>query len=147
MKAALLVLAACAAVALADASHASALRLTCAPGGVGTRTFCGPAKATLKFGGKKYTFRRGGNCTTDESGLSVNLGTSTLVGKPKSAYLGITVFSKKPGAHDATVSWQLHGRSRSLSHGKATVVRGLKRGTFTGLLSHGRRASGSFTCK
>ena len=146
MKATLLVLAVCAA-ALVGATHASARQSTCAPGGITSRTFCGPARAKLTFGGHTYKFNRGGNCTTDSSTWSLNLGTFTLKGKPIDQYLGVTVFSKKPGTHDAAVSWQVRGGNYTLANAKATLKRGLKKGTFVGSMGHGRKASGSFTCK
>jgi hypothetical protein len=148
MRATLVVLAIAGAV-LVGATHASA-RVACRPGitAGGGRKYCGPAKATLKDGGKKYVFNQGGNCKFLGSNFALNIGTITVVGTPKHAYFGITVFSKKAGKHSAAVSWQLHGKTKSLSNGVVTLARGLKRGTFTGSNGRrGRKASGSFSCK
>jgi hypothetical protein len=135
------------AVPLVAAPHASA-RQACRPVRTGrTQTFCGPARATLKEGGKKYFFRQGGNCSTDGSTWSLNIGTITLYGKPKKVYLGITVFSKKAGKHGAAVSWQLHGHSHSLLNAYVTLAQGLKKGTFTGRDPGAGKATGSFSCK
>ena len=145
MRAVLLALAVGA--ALVAATHASA-RQVCTPGGTpSTRTYCGPAEATLKDRGTTYHFRSGGNCTHDASTWSLNVGTIAITGTPKKKYLGITVFSRKAGTHDAAVSWQLPGRkTQSLSHAKVTLARGRLRGTFRG--THGGVTStGSFTCK
>ena len=142
-----LVLLAVAGVALVAATHASA-RVACTPGTKpGARTYCGPAKATLKVGGKKYLFR-GGNCKISNGNWLLNIGTITLVGKPKYRYLGITVFSRKPGKHSAAVSYQLQGKTKSLRNAYVTLARGLKKGTYTGKVTPGGgKASGSFTCR
>ena len=142
-----LVLLAVAGASLVAAGYASA-HAACTPGSIpGGRRFCGPAKATLNYGGKKYVFNQGGTCTVSGSTWSLNIGTITLTGsKPKYAYFGITVFSRRPGTHSAAVSWQLHGKNLSLSNAKVTVSRGLKKGTFVGSVG-GRKGSGSFRCR
>jgi hypothetical protein len=150
MKAALLVLAvACA--TLVGASHASARQEKCTPGADNTqRTFCGPAKATFHVNGKKHLFNQGGNCSTDASTWSLNIGTTTIQGKPKHAGLSITVFSKKPGKHGAAVTWQFpkgQGKSGSLLNAKVTLAKGLKKGAFTGQSTTGGKGYGSFTCR
>lgn len=148
MKKLLLVFAVGAAAALVGVAHASA-RMACTPGGTpATRTFCGPAKATLKDHGKAYFFKQG-KCAVFGSTWSLNLGTIAITGKVKHKYLGITVFSKKPGTHSAAVSWQWpNGTNTSLERAKVTLKRGLKRGTFTGWNAKGGgKATGSFSCK
>jgi hypothetical protein len=147
MKAALLLLAV-AGAALVAATHAAA-RQACTPHGDNTsRTFCGPAKANLHDNGKKYVFNEGGKCSTDSSTWSVSIGTITLAGKPKHKYIGVTVYSKKSGTHNAAVSWQLpNGTNESLKHAKATLAPGLKKGTFKGTNPSGGTDRGSFSCK
>jgi len=146
MRATLVVIAVAGGVLL-SAAHASA-HVACTVGRTPySRTYCGPAKATLKLGRKKYVFK-GGNCSISDSTWMLSIGTITISGKPKKAYLGIAVFSKKAGTHLAAVSWQLHGTSQSLSNAKVTLAKGLKKGTFTGSRG-GRRGkvTGSFSCK
>ena len=145
---AMLVVLAVAGAALISVNHASARQACTSTITPNSRTFCGPAHATLKIGGKKHVFNQGGNCSTDSSTWSINIGTITLKGKPNHAYFGITVFSKKAGTHGAAVTWQLHGRSHSLQNAKVTLARGLKKGTFTGKETDGGgKASGSFRCR
>ncbi len=148
MKAALLLLAV-AGAALVTATQASA-RQACKPGdNTAGRTFCGPAKATLRVHGKKYRYNQGGNCSIDGSTWTLNIGTISLHGKPKRAYFGITVFSKKAGTHGAAVTWQRpNGTTASLLNAKVTLARGLKKGTFTGSINTGGgKGTGSFSCK
>ncbi len=143
-----LVLLAVACVALAAVAHASARVAACTPGiKPGGRTYCGPARATLKVGGKRYLFR-GGNCKISGGTWLLNIGTITLIGTPKHTYLGITVFSRKPGKRSAAVSWQLQGKTKSLRNAFVTLARGLRKGTFTGsVIPGGGKASGSFRCR
>ena len=145
MKATLLVLVV-AVAALAAATHASA-RPACTAGATGkSRTFCGPAHATLKDGGKTYTFK-GGSCATTGSMWTLNIGTITLSGTPKHKYFGITVFGKKAGKYTAdVVAWQFPGKHGSLI--KTTVtLKTLKSGTFSGTnVLGGGKATGSFAC-
>ena len=144
---ALLVMLAVAAAALVAATHASAHASCTSTITASSRTFCGPARATFKVGGKTIHFNEGGNCSTDSSTWTLNIGTIALKGKPKKAYFGITVFSKKPGKHGAAVTWQLHGQSHSLINAEVTLAKGLKKGTFTGTDPGVGKATGSFSCK
>ena len=146
MRATLIVIAVVGA-ALVGATHASA-RAMCTPKiSTSSRTFCGPARGTLKVGGKKYSFK-GGYCQVQGPTWSLNIGTIALTGRPKHDYLGITMFSRKAGTHGAAVSWQTPGKNGSLLHAKVTIKPGLKKGTFTGRnAAGGGKATGSFTCK
>ena len=147
MKAMVLVLVV-AAVGLAGATQASA-RQGCSPGGSGnTKTFCGPAKGTLRYGITRVSFNQGGRCGVSDQ-WTLNLGTITLIAKPQpgTKYLGITAFGKTAGKHDAAITWQFRGKTHTLARGTVTLARGLKRGTFRGLMSHHRWARGSFTCR
>ncbi len=149
MKELLLVMAiACA--ALVAATQASARAAACTPGGHGsTRTFCGPAKATMKSRGRTYRFNQGGKCSATSSNWSINIGTITLHGTPKHAYFGITSFGAKAGRHSAAVSYQLpNGTNKSLKNATVTLARGLKNGTFSGRNpSGGGKSSGWFRCR
>ena len=146
MRATLVVIAVAGAV-LASATQASA-RVACVRDrGPYTRTFCGPAKATLKIGHKTYSFKQGGRCAIDGSTWTLSIGTLTLSGKPKKTYFAITIFSKKAGTHGAAITWQIHGKSQSLYNAKVTLAKNLKKGTFKGSSGSGGKATGSFTCK
>jgi hypothetical protein len=147
---ALLLVVAIACAALVAATHASARMAACTPGGHGsTRTFCGPANATLKSRGRTYRFNQGGRCSLSGSNWSINIGTITLNGPPRHRYFGITSFGAKPGKRGAAVSWQLpNGTNQSLMLATVTLSRGLKKGTFSGKNQRGGGKSyGSFSCK
>jgi hypothetical protein len=147
VKATLLVLVVTVA-ALVASGHASARQL-CTPSSTGTsRSFCGPAKATLKVGGKTYKFKSG-SCAILAGNFTLNLGKESFAGKPKSLYFGLVVYGKKPGKYTHTiVSWQFPGK---LGSNKSSTVRlakkGVKSGTFTGKTrDDGSKDSGSFSC-
>src|SRR5205807_994182 len=79
-RAAILVAAGLAALVLAGAS--SSRPAGCMPGvrsagGASYRTFCGPAHATLRAGGKTFLFR-GGSCLVPGNYFTINIGTITL---------------------------------------------------------------------
>jgi hypothetical protein len=142
-----LLLLAVAGAALVAATHAAA-RPACAAGSTGTtRTFCGPASAKLKDGGKTYSFK-GGSCSVEGSNWSINIGTIALSGTPKHSYFGITVFGKKPGKYTTgVVSWQFPGKHGSLYKTTVTLASGLKKGTFSGTdILGGGKGTGSFSC-
>jgi hypothetical protein len=142
---------AAAGVALAFGTQASA-RESCTPSvrtvsGVTYRTFCGPARAVVRLGGRTLVFR-GGSC--DRGAFTINIGTITLPpGKPKYRYFGITVFTNRDGVfEDQAVTWQLpNGRRNSLFHATVKLAGGRTRGTFTGSTLVGNvKGSGSFHC-
>ena len=141
------------AAALAVTAQAGA-RETCTAGvrtagGVTYRTFCGPAKATLRFGGKTYLFT-GGSCDSTTSTFTINLGTITLPpGKPKYRYFGITVFTGKDGTFtNQAVGWQFpNGKHNALFHAKIKLTGGRKHGIFSGTtLADQKPGSGTFSC-
>src|SRR5512143_2216531 len=78
---------------IASSSAAAA----CDPGskkvnGVQVVVFCGPAKATLKFGGKTLAFQNGACVRTKSGTWAINVGTATPPPpKPKSKYFGVTI--------------------------------------------------------
>ena len=147
------------------ASTAVASRAGCTPGvisfgGVQARVFCGPAKATVKVGGKTLSFT-GGSCERTSKYLTVNVGTVVLgtTTKKKPDYFGLDVgaypgSTGKPAAHDGSftggVLAVVSGGKSYLLRGdtaKFTLSGGRTKGTFSaaGLLGSGA-ATGSFSC-
>lgn len=147
------------------ASTAVASRTGCTPGvisfgGVQARVFCGPAKATVKVGGKTLSFT-GGSCERTSKYLTVNVGTVVLgtTTKKKPDYFGLDVgaypgSTGKPAAHDGSftggVLAVVSGGKSYLLRGdtaKFTLSGGRTKGTFSaaGLLGSGA-ATGSFSC-
>ena len=150
---ALLLAAVLAAAALAMTAQASA-RQSCtagthSSGGVTYRTFCGAAHATLKVGGKTYSFK-GGSCELSRTLMSINIGTITLPpGKPKYDYFGITLSAKKGGSYaNQAATWQLpHGKQGSLFQTTIKLAGNRRSGTFYGApLTGGGKGTGSFSC-
>jgi hypothetical protein len=114
--------------------------------GVPARTFCGPAKATVRINGQTVSYK-GGQCTKSLAGFSINIGTVVLGAlKQKPEYLGITV-KATAGAHtDGAVAVNHAGKGLAVL-GTVTLKAGLKAGTFTGkVFGAPTRVSGSFTC-
>src|SRR5213078_3028910 len=71
-------------------------------GGATVRTFCGPAKAVVKVGGKTLHFK-GGKCETLSGYYTVNLGSITLPpAKPKYLYFGLTTTKHRSGTFSPT---------------------------------------------
>jgi hypothetical protein len=116
-------------------------------GGVTFRTFCGPAHATAKTGGKTFRFA-GGNCEVVGGFFTVNIGTVSLgARKPKYAYFGIDVQPPKAGAHsNQIVTFSFAGKRYSVLRASVVVKSGLHSGTFSGTVLTGGRATGSFSC-
>ncbi len=151
-----LALAAAVLAALAWTVQAPA-RTLCTPGvhsagGVTYRTFCGPAHATVKAGGKTYSFK-GGQCSVSSGYFTINIGTISIIapgskGKPKYTYFGLTIFAKKDGTyHDAAITWQFPGKSESIVHNTTVLGGHGSRGTFTGRLLFAHvLGTGSFHC-
>jgi hypothetical protein len=109
-------------------------------------TWCGPATAKLKAGGKLYTFR-GGRCRTSFGVFLVSIGTKTVDGPPRSRYFGLGIPAKRDGTYDAflQIDFQTNGKEYSLLNERVTIAGNMTRGTFTGSLD-GARATGSFRC-
>ena len=117
-------------------------------GGATVRTFCGPARAIAKAGGKTFHFA-GGVCAISRGIFTVNIGSITLGHvKPKFAYLGIDAQPPRAGTHrNQIVSWQEPGKSYSILSATVVLKAGLKGGSFSGtLFTGGGKATGSFTC-
>ncbi|HEX4680431.1 MAG TPA: hypothetical protein VH210_14625 [Gaiellaceae bacterium] len=154
-----------AASAAAPASPSTPLRMSCTAGmisfgGTQARVFCGSAKATVKIGGKTFSFK-GGSCERTSKYLAINVGTVVLgnTTKKKPDYFGLDVgaypgTTSKPASHDGSytggvLAVEFGGKSYLLrgDTAKITVSGGRTRGTFSadGLLGSSR-AIGSFSC-
>jgi hypothetical protein len=127
--------------------------------------FCGPAKATAKFGGKSYAFS-GGACTKTAKYFNVNIGTLVLSGpKKKYSYFAILVGAypgSLPGAKSAgkdgtygaglaSVIWK--GKSYTLNGAgdksvKVTLKKNRTAGSFSGTTFFSPKIpiSGTFSC-
>ncbi len=154
MRTALVVLAA-AGTSFVATSCGSA-RAACTPGtdrtrGVTYRTFCGPAHATLKVGGKTLSFT-GGSCEISGSIFSIDIGTYSFPpGEPKYGFFEIRVRAKKGGTYTKqTVDWQLpKGNEWALANATIKLAADRKSGSFSGLVLQSPRApvgSGTFNC-
>jgi hypothetical protein len=120
-------------------------------GGVIYRTFCGPATATVSMRGKQYSFS-GGKCT--KTGVvqvfTVSVGTLTVgKNKPRFKYFGAAVSA---ASHDGVyrrgvVGWAVNRKRYSLYNVRLSLSGSLTRGTFSGRIVGGGRATGSFRCK
>jgi hypothetical protein len=123
--------------------------------------FCGPAKVTVKVGGKTYPLT-GGSCTKTSKYLNLNVGILVLNGpKKKYSYFGLLV-GQYPGAvsgakaapKDGTytgglVSFVWKGKSYSGdTNVKITLKKNRTAGTFSGAghFTPNLKVSGSFTC-
>jgi hypothetical protein len=123
----------------------------CVPGvkkinGVPARTFCGPAKATVRMNGKTIAYR-GGKCSKSLGLFSVNIGTVVLGNlRNKPEYFGMTASAKAGVQTRQGVSVVHAGKSRAIV-GTVTIKAGLIAGTFSGkVFGSSRIISGSFTC-
>ena len=143
-----------AAAASAGAAHD---RSICTPGMSGTvRTFCGPAKATAKVGGKTLSWSSG-TCSATSSYFAINIGQLELgSAHPTKPYFGISV-GRFPGSNlppagaDGTYKNAIigfhSGSTRVAARGTVTLTNGRTKGTFTGTqMVVGGTVSGSFSC-
>ena len=149
----------------APASLAGPARSACMPGltsfgGTQARVFCGPAKATVKIGGKTLSFK-GGSCERTSKYLAINVGTVVLgtTTKKKPDYFGLDVgaipgSTAKPAGRDGTYTGGViaidFGGKPYLLRGdtaKITLSGGRTKGTFgaAGLLGSGG-GTGTFSC-
>lgn len=114
--------------------------------GVSARTFCGPAKATVKLGSTSVKFA-GGECTKSSFGWTINIGTVVLGNlKNKPEYFGITTVAKA-GTQSKTGPAIVHAHKSYAVLGTVTLKAGLKSGTFSGkVFGSPQKISGSFTC-
>ena len=149
---------------LAGLSTSAEGRKACNPGvhtfsgSTKARTFCGPARATVLVGGKKFTFK-GGNCQRGKKYLTINIGTVVLgsTSKPRPEYFGITVGktqaggtpAPKDGTYDDAVIAVVHNhKGYPIGNSSVTLTGGRTKGTLAGQLAgSGAAVTGSFRCK
>lgn len=114
--------------------------------GVSARTFCGPAKASVKLNGKTISYK-GGECSKSIGLFSVNIGTVVLGNlKNKPEYLGITA-NAKAGKQTRQTASVVHAGKTHAVIGTVTIKPGLRGGTFVGkVFGSPAVISGSFTC-
>jgi hypothetical protein len=141
--------AALAAAALGTGSAHSAAACTAGVtkvGGSPARTFCGPAKATVKIGSTAVSYR-GGSCTKSSFGWSINIGTVVLgSAKTKPDYFGITARTSAGTQRNSAVAVVHSGKSYAVL-GTVTLKAGLKSGTFSGkVFGSLAKLAGSFSC-
>jgi hypothetical protein len=141
--------AALAAAAFATTSAQSAAACTAGVtkvGGTPARTFCGPAKATVKIGAATVAYKQG-MCSRSSMGFTINIGTVVLGNaKTKPEYFGITV-QAKPGAHANSAVAVVHANRSCAVLGTVTLAAGLKSGTFSGKVFGSRtKIAGWFHC-
>ena len=141
--------AALAAAAFATSSAQSAA--ACVAGvkkinGVPARTFCGPAKATVKIGTATVAYS-GGACSKSAAGFTINIGTVVLGNlKKKPEYFGITV-KATAGAHANSSVAVVHASKSYAVLGTVTLKPGLKAGSFSGkAFGSPTKVTGSFSC-
>jgi hypothetical protein len=151
MKRTLITLAVAALAAAAFTSTTSAQATACVEGvkkinGVPARTFCGPAKATVKLGASTVSYA-GGSCSKSSFGWTINIGTVVIGNlKKKPEYFGITV-PAKAGAHSNSGPAIVHAGKSYAVLGTVTLKAGLKSGTFSGkVFGSPQRIAGSFSC-
>lgn len=144
--------------ATADSSASSVACGNTTYKGVRARTYCGPASATVKVGGRTLTYR-GGSCIRNRVAVELGIGTMILDAKdpkgPLPRSFGISVGRiygvGQPAPQDGT------SRSGMLAYvdgGKRYAGAGLKaalsgsrtRGSFTRRLLTGQNVSGTFRC-
>jgi hypothetical protein len=139
-------------------ASASASASKCGPeqiGGVTVRTWCGPARATVKVGGKSITIKGGACELVNYQGIkafTVTTGRYTVPpAKPKFTSFSAAGSDTKPGTYSGwLVNFQTPGKQWTLRPTKTTVTitaAGAKKGTFSGTLYEGGKlAKGSWTC-
>jgi hypothetical protein len=155
-RAALLALGLCLISAPAFGSTGSAAT-ACKPGfhrvdGELVKTFCGPAVAVVRVGGRALTFRSG-RCSTPDI-FRVNIGTLSLGYAVRYPYFSLVVAAYDDGTYHARdfsgisfgVAFSTAGRDWALRNATITLKRHLTRGSFSGVLQTGQRVTGSFTC-
>jgi hypothetical protein len=128
-------------------------------GGVRARTYCGPASAVIKIGGRTLRYR-GGSCMRNRVAIELGIGTVILDPKdpkrtlPRSfgisvgRIFGIGEPALRDGSYDSViVAYVDRGKRYASFEAAAELGGGRTRGTFTGRLLTGETISGSFRCK
>jgi hypothetical protein len=126
--------------------------------GVRARTYCGPATATVKVGGRTLTYR-GGSCL--RNGVAIELGIGTVILDPKDPkgplprsfgisvgrIFGIGRPAPRDGSYSSVMVTYVEGGKRYAgASGKAVLAGGRTRGSFTARLLTGQTVSGTFRC-
>jgi hypothetical protein len=127
----------------------------CDPGqkvvkGTSLYVYCGPARATVKVGGKTYRIF-GGKCKRMPLAklYVVDVGIITIAGsKPTARYLGIRSKRLTPGTtRSAGIAVQVARRAYNVAPSVVKVAKGMRSGTFSGdALGPAGAVSGSWTC-
>ena len=127
---------------------------------IDARAFCGPAKATVHYGTKLFTYTQG-DCENSSKDVVVNIGTVMLglTTRPKPNYFGLLVGTSAGGKAAARDGTYTGGVLALVYGGKGYVVRttslkiaiagGRTRGTFTGVTRFDNppsKVTGSFHC-
>jgi hypothetical protein len=126
--------------------------------GARARTYCGPARAVVKIGGRTLRYR-GGSCMRNR--VSVELGIGTLIldsrdpnrlprsfGISVGRVFGVGEPARDDGSYDSvTLAFVHRGKRYASFDATAELSGGRTRGTFTGHLLTGETISGSFRCK
>ena len=112
--------------------------------------YCGPARATVKVGGKTYRIF-GGKCKRMREAklYVVDVGIITVAGgKPTARYLGIRSKRLTPGTTTtAGIGVQVAKAAYNVAPNVVKVGNGMRSGTFSGdALGRAGRVSGSWTC-
>ncbi len=149
------VLAATAAAFVVWVAPSAGTSAACDPGqrvvkGTSILVHCGPARATVKVGGKTYKIF-GGKCKlTREARLYVvDVGIATIAGsQPTARYLGIRSQRLTPGlTRSAGIAVHAGRKAYSVAPSVVKVAKGMRSGTFSGDALGPRGAvSGSWTC-
>jgi hypothetical protein len=125
--------------------------------GFRARTWCGPATAVVKVGGRTLQYR-GGSCTRTPVALELGIGTGIVDAKdPKvlprnfgisvGRIFGVGKAASRDGVFQSVALAYVDGGKRYASlKAEATLAGGRTRGTFTGRLLTGQPISGSFRC-
>jgi hypothetical protein len=163
-------------VGLAGSGSARAVahRVNCTPGArksgnVKVKVFCGPARATVRFGratyvygGRTYAFRNG-RCVKTARTLYINVGVQWLpypsTELPRTRFFGLIIDATRDGTYhpgsSLILSFTGPGFAFFLNAGTLHLTANRSRGSFSGLIA-GRdvyaygfatgSASGSFSC-
>ena len=157
IAAALSVVAAGVGTTSAVASSENALRATaCNPAGSDvvsrsgslTTTFCGPATATVRLGGKTLAFTKG-TCVWTDSSLTLELGKILFPwSKPFSAQPGFVIHAAGYPVARAVVTIYWQGKRTELTSTRTTARPSGNRtgGTFDGRTAAGARITGTERC-
>ena len=113
-----------------------------------TTTFCGPATATVKLGGKTLTFSKG-TCVWTDSSLTLELGKILFPwSKPFSAKPGFVIHAAGYPVARAVVTVYWQGKRTELTSTRTTArpSGGFSGGTFDGRTAAGARVTGTVKC-